>query len=82
MRAAPTGPLVERWDETLAAAGLDPAPAAVRYATDAARLQTLAPCLVWGPGDIAQAHGREEWIDVDALGRAARLLRDFLCTEG
>lgn len=35
-------------------------------------------CLVFGPGDIAQAHTRDEFIEISQLGRAFRALVDFL----
>ena len=34
--------------------------------------------VVFGPGDIAQAHTPDEWIAVDQLARATRLLVRFL----
>jgi acetylornithine deacetylase len=36
------------------------------------------PSVVFGPGDIAQAHTAEEWISVEELERGERLLRRFL----
>lgn len=36
------------------------------------------PSLVFGPGSIAQAHTRDEYIEVEQLGRAFRILADFL----
>jgi acetylornithine deacetylase/succinyl-diaminopimelate desuccinylase-like protein len=35
------------------------------------------PSLVFGPGDIAQAHTSDEWIDLRSLDNAARLLERF-----
>lgn len=44
----------------------------VPYGTDAGPLgETGLPCLVFGPGDIAQAHTRDEWLALDQLGLAA-----------
>lgn len=51
--------------------GREPAVTGVPYGTDAGPLaQAGLAAVVLGPGDIAQAHTRDEWIDVDEL-RAA-----------
>lgn len=54
------------------------APAAVApYGTDASELQALAPCLVLGPGDIAQAHAPDEFVSVEELAAAVPLFIQF-----
>ena len=54
-------PLVKRF---LASAG-QTKPAGVHYFCDAAVLSSGGiPCVVFGPGDIAQAHPAEEWISL------------------
>ncbi|MEJ5275911.1 MAG: M20 family metallopeptidase [Thermogemmata sp.] len=51
---------------------------AVPFGTDAATLsQAGIPAIVFGPGDIAQAHTRDEWIDLDQLEPAAEILYRF-----
>ena len=51
----------------------------VNYFCDAAVLASVGiPSLVFGPGDIAQAHTADEWITVESLERAADLLERFL----
>jgi acetylornithine deacetylase len=51
----------------------------VRYFCDASVLAHGGiPSVVFGPGDIAQAHTADEWITVEALERGKRLLRRFL----
>ena len=30
------------------------------------------PCVVFGPGDIAQAHTKDEWIDLEQVHLAAQ----------
>ena len=53
------------------ASGKIPALGGVPYGTDAGPLgQAGLPCLVIGPGDIAQAHTKDEWIEVDQLQTA------------
>lgn len=51
----------------------------VDYFCDAAILATGGtPCVVFGPGDIAQAHTAREWIAVASLERGTALLERFL----
>ena len=51
--------------------GRDPGLTGVPYGTDAGPLaQVGIPSLVLGPGDIAQAHTKDEWIELDEV-RAA-----------
>lgn len=50
----------------------------VPYGTDASTLASpQVPAVVFGPGDIAQAHTADEWIDVDQLRAAADILYAF-----
>jgi acetylornithine deacetylase/succinyl-diaminopimelate desuccinylase-like protein len=54
-------------------------PVGVRYFSDASVLARGGiPSVVFGPGDIAQAHTAAEWISIEALERGKRLLRRFL----
>ena len=46
------------------------APRTVPYGTDASELQALAPCVVLGPGDMAQAHTPTETVRVAELAAA------------
>ncbi|CAH2601205.1 Acetylornithine deacetylase [Rhodovastum atsumiense] len=46
------------------------APATAPYGTDASELQGIAPCVVLGPGDIAQAHTPTETARLSDLARA------------
>jgi acetylornithine deacetylase len=44
----------------------------VPYGTDAGPLgESGLPCLVIGPGDIDQAHTKDEWVDLDQVRQAA-----------
>jgi acetylornithine deacetylase len=54
------------------------APATVPFGTDAVELQTLAPCVVLGPGDIGLAHTPEERVPVVDLAAAVPLMARFL----
>lgn len=71
----PSHPLVR---QLLRAAGQS-RPLGVDYFCDAAILSTGGtPSIVFGPGDIAQAHTADEWIALSQLDRATAILRRFL----
>ena len=54
-------------------------PAGVDYFCDAAVLAAGGiPSVVFGPGDIAQAHTADEWISLAELERGKNLLLNFL----
>jgi len=47
----------------------------VPYGTDAATIAWSGiPSVVFGPGDIAQAHTRDEWVSLDEVEQAAAIL--------
>src|SRR5262245_56480986 len=51
---------------------------AVPFGTDASSVALAGiPAVVFGPGDIAQAHTKDEWIDLDQIDRAAEILYRF-----
>lgn len=53
------------------ATGTRPTIMGVPYGTDAGPLSEAGlPCLVFGPGDIAQAHTKDEWIELDQVRQA------------
>lgn len=56
---------------------------AVCYATDACALGSLQQCIVCGPGDIAQAHTVDEFIEIEQLDQGASLyqaaIRHWCC---
>jgi acetylornithine deacetylase len=54
--------------------GQMPAVLGVPYGTDGGPLsQAGLPCVVFGPGDIAQAHTRDEWVELDQVRLAAEI---------
>ncbi len=73
----PLVPRVQTWLEPLKEAvrtgsGREPAVVGVPYGTDAGPLGARGiPCVVFGPGDIAQAHTHDEWVELDQVHRAA-----------
>ncbi|MDE2898277.1 MAG: M20/M25/M40 family metallo-hydrolase, partial [Chloroflexota bacterium] len=64
--------IVRAAQRAVAAAGISPDPLGVAYATDAAMLSGIGgiPSVVLGPGDIAQAHTNDEWIEIAQLEQA------------
>jgi acetylornithine deacetylase len=84
-------PLVPRAEQWLAplkeavkrATGREPNVVGVPFGTDAGPLGAAGlPCVVFGPGDIAQAHTRDEWIDLDQVHQAAEAYYQIACTLG
>ncbi len=58
-------------------------PTTVSYGTDGAMFTKLKNLVVFGPGDIAQAHTHDEWIDLKQLERGTeiygQLIRRWCC---
>ena len=55
----------------------------VPYGTDAACISAAGvPAVVLGPGDIAQAHTAEEWIEIAEIERAAEVYYRFVVGAG
>ena len=49
------------------------------YYCDAANLAGAGiPTVVWGPGDIAQAHTTDEWISLEQLEHGTAMMTQFL----
>jgi acetylornithine deacetylase len=73
----PLAPRSSRWIEPLTeaiatATGRRPDLLGVPFGTDAGPLNAAGlPCVVFGPGDIAQAHTKDEWIDLEQVRLAA-----------
>ena len=53
-------------------------PDAVSYATDGCRYSDLTNLIVLGPGNIAQAHRCDEWIELEQLHRGTEIYRSLL----
>ncbi|MCX6950536.1 MAG: M20/M25/M40 family metallo-hydrolase, partial [Opitutae bacterium] len=63
----------------LQAQGLNPAAVGAPYATNASHYAAAgAQVLVLGPGQLAQAHTKDEWLDRRALAQATTLYRALL----
>ena len=51
---------------------------AVPYATDASTISMAGvPAVVFGPGDLSQAHTADEWISIDEVEQASEILYRF-----
>jgi succinyl-diaminopimelate desuccinylase len=75
METDPALPLVRRFADSLG----QRRPAGVHYFCDAAVLSAGGiPSVVFGPGDIAQAHTADEWISLAQLERGKNQLVRFL----
>jgi acetylornithine deacetylase/succinyl-diaminopimelate desuccinylase family protein len=70
-------PQADKWIEPLTraietATGRRPSVGGVPFGTDAGPLSEKGvPCIVFGPGDIAQAHTKDEWIELKQVRLAA-----------
>lgn len=63
----------------LAGMGLSDDVIGVGYATDASNFRTAGvPAVVLGPGDIAQAHTCDEWIELEQLHRAVEVYLNLM----
>jgi acetylornithine deacetylase len=53
----------------------------VAFGTDAAELSARGiPCVVLGPGDIAQAHTSDEYVEIQQVVKAAAIYREIMLT--
>jgi acetylornithine deacetylase len=77
VRLPPLAPGVDRWLDRLsgaikAATGRRPAVRGVPFGTDAGPLSAGGtPSVVFGPGQISQAHTKDEWIELEQVELAA-----------
>ena len=75
METDPTLPMVKQLMRTVR----QTKPLGVDYYCDAANIAaTGVPAIVWGPGDIAQAHTADEWISIRQIERGMDVLTRFL----
>jgi acetylornithine deacetylase/succinyl-diaminopimelate desuccinylase family protein len=74
----PQGPLVQRLLNARRDLGLEARIVGLPYLTDAGNLaRSGAECVVFGPGSIEQAHSADEYLEVEQLFLAAKILRQF-----
>ena len=53
-------------------------PASVAYGTEASNFPHIQDLVVLGPGDIAQAHKSDEWVELEQLELGTRVYGDLL----
>lgn len=67
---AAAGGFLEYVNGVLGGLGIDTTEQGVRYGTDASNFAGVGiPAIVLGPGDIAQAHTKDEWLELDQLDK-------------
>lgn len=73
--AGPAGPFLPALASAIErVGGRAPRVIGVPYGTDAGPLcEAGIPCVVFGPGDIAQAHTKDEWIELDQVRLASEM---------
>jgi acetylornithine deacetylase len=74
-------PLIREFQERLAAHGLAKEGVTAAYATDCSELHDHGPCIIWGPGHIAEAHQVTEHIAIDQVRTACAVLSEFLLPD-
>jgi acetylornithine deacetylase len=75
-------PSVRALQSALADAGLDATPSSVAFGTDAGEFSARGwPGVVFGPGSIAQAHTRDEWVAIDQVEAASAVFERILSTR-
>ena len=85
---SPRGCGSEPWREPVLnaierATGRRPEVIGVPFGTDAGPLSEAGlPCFVFGPGDIAQAHTKDEWIELDQVRTAVDAYYHVACDLG
>ncbi len=73
------GHLADRLISTADRCGINCAPIGVPYGTNAGVIaETGVSTVVFGPGDIEQAHTADEWIELEQVELASKILFEFL----
>lgn len=78
---SPNAPIVRALDAAMREAGEDVRVEGMSAWTDAALLNGAGiPAICFGPGDMGLAHAAEEWVQVDEIERATRVLARLAAT--
>lgn len=81
MEVAEHAPLVKHLSHSVQHGAGNVSIEAAHYATDAGVYNSMGiPTVVFGPGDIAQAHTDSEYIELDQLHQAVAIIENFLTT--
>jgi len=74
-------PIVLQASQALRDSGLDPQPVGVPFGSDASKFSMAGvPSIVMGPGNIAQAHTEDEFVDLDQVEKAFEFYRRLMTT--
>ncbi len=72
-------PLADRVGQVLANLGFPVEPAGVKYGTNASNLAAGGlPAVVLGPGDIAQAHRADEYLELDQFEQGIKVYQELM----
>jgi acetylornithine deacetylase/succinyl-diaminopimelate desuccinylase-like protein len=75
----PAHEIITLLDESIRRSGQDPQVVTMDASTDASRFNEAGiPTVVFGPGDIAQAHTTDEWIDLREVETASTIFRELI----
>ena len=75
----PTHQVIELLSDSIRNCGQDPQVVTMDASTDASRFNEAGiPTVVFGPGDIAQAHTADEWIDLHEVETASTIFRELI----
>ena len=81
MEVAANAPIVQSLSRSISAVCGNVVVEGAQYATDAGIYNAIGiPTVVFGPGDIAQAHTESEYIELRQLHQAVDIIRRFLTT--
>ena len=71
--------IVQTASTVLQSMGLDGSPAGVPFGSDASKLARVGvPSIIFGPGDIDQAHAAVEYVDLDQVEEAAKFYQQVM----
>lgn len=75
----PTHEVIDLLGDSIRNSGQDPQVVTMDASTDASRFNEAGiPTVVFGPGDIAQAHTADEWIDLHDVETASTIFRELI----
>ncbi len=75
----PTHKVIKLLGESIRCSGQDPQVVTMDASTDASRFNEAGiPTVVFGPGDIAQAHTTDEWIDLREVETASAIFKELI----
>jgi acetylornithine deacetylase len=81
MEVSEHAPVIEALTRSIRAVQGDAMMEGAQYATDAGVYNAVGiPTVVFGPGDIAQAHTESEFIDLRQLNQAVAIIERLLTT--